>query len=1089
MCMFVAWTMARWPDSQFLYISYSQTLSAKHTAFIKRIFECRAYQDLFGITLRQDSKAKDFFSTVQGGAVRAFGSGSSVTGMDAGLPGLNRFSGAVICFPYHECVHTEFGILPIGIIVEKKLPIRVWSRNLQTGIDELQPIQGWYENKGSDIIEVILSDDARVQCTPDHLIWTENRGWVEAQHLSSDDTLSTPIHDRRIMHTNGFRHFHTTQRQIFHHVQRLFRKIFEFSQVPLGPYAFSNGLPGITTPDVLNTPRTHSVLVRHHLSRHTLATLMANVPYLFRRQPTPTFRLHRLAPLARLPISRFRFIRQCGRHLHRYLRLRKDFQNQLRNRAPDDPRILTQRHQARTRGFYDRRIQPAKFRLPISQWPTLHHQASLLAYAAKIGNRINTLIIGNRSPYFIHKIGHAPKTYCLNVANYHNFYAGTQKGILVANCDDLTKPDESHSTNIRETILRNYQETILQRLRGPNVPIICIAQRLHEDDICAYMLSGKDEREWDSVILKALDDAGNPLYPEVNPLEQLLEKKEKSPYVFASQYQQDPIPAGGALFQRENFPLLWEDPQILVTFITADTAETAHNYNDASAFSFFGVYLLPDKTTLALHWIDAVEIFVEPKDLKEAFMAFYYDCQRYKVPPSFCAIEKKSTGVTLVSILKSLQGMNIREIDRNRASGSKTARFLQMQPYIASKLISFTQGMFHVEPCIKHMMGITANDSHRRDDLCFVANTKIATQFGYKNIQDIRVGDKVITPFGLGRVSACGLSGVHETIKRFGLEATPAHPFYTSRGFARCDTLNDDTTLSYMSFREIFIWKYRKLLSLMELSTGSWGREGIILASNQKIKEKVLKDFMSLFGSFIAEGQLKKGMWFIIKMVTVLTTTTTILSVFHMSNIWNYIKRKNPFGLMTKRIFNYYKKFDRSLWLGTKVRKVALGIQKMLKSVRQKFFMIVPEHVLSAAENSSIEIQQDLDFVMKLVSQDTIEKTLVTSQLTVFSVENPLQQKNGILNQEIEKLAPNRAQRNCHKKPVYNLTVETYGVYYANDILVSNCDTLSDSIRIALIDKSVYVPKTQETNAVVHHMADRFRQKMQVLNKAHKKPY
>jgi len=152
--------------------------------------------------------------------------------------------------------------------------------------------------------------------------------------------------------------------------------------------------------------------------------------------------------------------------------------------------------------------------------------------------------------------------------------------------DDMHKPDEVHSDTIRQTVIDNYRETILQRPRGPNVPIIFIGQRLHEDDLPAYMLSGNDERTWKTIILKGIDDNGNALYPEVNSLASLLDKQEKNPYVFASQYQQNPIPAGGALFKDNYFLKLPEEPELICTFITADTAETAKSYNDASVFSF-----------------------------------------------------------------------------------------------------------------------------------------------------------------------------------------------------------------------------------------------------------------------------------------------------------------------------------------------------------------------------------------------------------------------------------------------------------------------------------------------------------------------
>lgn len=287
--------------------------------------------------------------------------------------------------------------------------------------------------------------------------------------------------------------------------------------------------------------------------------------------------------------------------------------------------------------------------------------------------------------------------------------------------DDAHKPDEVHSDTIRKSVIENYRETIQQRARGINVPFIFIGQRLHEDDLAAYLISGKDGYDWQKVILKGIDEAGNALYPEVDTLEKLLRKQQTDPYVFASQYQQDPIPAGGALFKPEWFVYLEEEPDILCSFITADTAETDKSYNDATAFSFFGLYEIESfgiKTgQYGLHWIDAQEIHIEPKDLKSHFLDFWQDCMRYKVPPSIAAIEKKSTGVTLLSVLEDIRAIQLRKIERNRTSGSKTQRFLDIQSFVAEKKISFARGANHAEKCINHMAKITANDTHRRDDL------------------------------------------------------------------------------------------------------------------------------------------------------------------------------------------------------------------------------------------------------------------------------------------------------------------------------------------------------------------------------------
>lgn len=287
--------------------------------------------------------------------------------------------------------------------------------------------------------------------------------------------------------------------------------------------------------------------------------------------------------------------------------------------------------------------------------------------------------------------------------------------------DDAHKPDEAHSDTVRQGVINNYDETIRQRVRGMNVPIIYIGQRVHEADLTEFFLSGKDVDEWHSTILKGLDDAGNALYPEMMSKEKLITMQEKSPYVFASQYQQDPLPAGGGLFKKEWFVMLDEEPELITTFITADTAETDKSWNDATVFSFWGVYeieVFGRKTgEIAIHWLDCLELRIEPKDLKQHFVDFYANCTMHPKPPLMAAIEKKSTGVTLISVLQELRGMSIREIERTKASGSKTQRFLEMQPLIASKRISFTRNARHAENCKTHMSKITANDTHRHDDI------------------------------------------------------------------------------------------------------------------------------------------------------------------------------------------------------------------------------------------------------------------------------------------------------------------------------------------------------------------------------------
>ena len=302
-------------------------------------------------------------------------------------------------------------------------------------------------------------------------------------------------------------------------------------------------------------------------------------------------------------------------------------------------------------------------------------------------------------------------------------------GAGIANCDrfggcividDIIKPEDADSDVIREGRNEWYQNTLISRKNGPNVPIIYIGQRVNEADLAGVLLEGFDGDNWDTIILPGLEN-NLPLHPAIHGLDDLLKMEKTAPYMFAAQIQQNPIPAGGAIFKRQYFVLKEDVPDnIINTFITADTSETEHTYNDATAFSFWGVYQIIQEgiTTpvYALHWIDCVQIWCEPKDLKQNFLNFWGDCCRYRLKPQYCFIEKKSTGTTLVSVLKEMVGINAIEVDRSNKM-CKTTRFLNCQPFATSHRISITKEARHTEMCLEHMKKITANNSHRNDDI------------------------------------------------------------------------------------------------------------------------------------------------------------------------------------------------------------------------------------------------------------------------------------------------------------------------------------------------------------------------------------
>lgn len=298
-------------------------------------------------------------------------------------------------------------------------------------------------------------------------------------------------------------------------------------------------------------------------------------------------------------------------------------------------------------------------------------------------------------------------------------HAGHFSGCVVL--DDIHKPIDMDSPDVRNKVINNYKGTVKSRLRGENVGILAIGQRLHEADFFAF-IEGKEETfTWRKVVLPAIDAADNVLAPNIISRDQLMQMKEKDEYNFWAMYQQRPQPAGGSIFKEEWFTVLYQEPEYLETFITVDTAETDKTQNDATVFSLWGLYELEINGRkigqLALHWLDCWEIWVQPFQLKSQFMSFYQaSLLRTTLVPTV-AVEKKSTGVTLLSMLEQERGMKTRTIERNISSGCKIQRFRDIQPYINSKLVSFPANGKHNTSCIEHCAKITGTGAHLRDDI------------------------------------------------------------------------------------------------------------------------------------------------------------------------------------------------------------------------------------------------------------------------------------------------------------------------------------------------------------------------------------
>lgn len=113
---FVAWGTGHAPDAEWIYTSYSGRLAAASSWDVRGAVREPEYQAIFpGVSLRNDSQAKDEWRTTSGGIVYAVGAGGTITGYGAGKhrPG---FSGALIVDDPHKADEARSDVIRQGVI-------------------------------------------------------------------------------------------------------------------------------------------------------------------------------------------------------------------------------------------------------------------------------------------------------------------------------------------------------------------------------------------------------------------------------------------------------------------------------------------------------------------------------------------------------------------------------------------------------------------------------------------------------------------------------------------------------------------------------------------------------------------------------------------------------------------------------------------------------------------------------------------------------------------------------------------------------------------------------------------------------------
>ena len=253
---------------------------------------------------------------------------------------------------------------------------------------------------------------------------------------------------------------------------------------------------------------------------------------------------------------------------------------------------------------------------------------------------------------------------------FHTTHNGTRRSVSAGGTvtgfgadaiiiDDLMKAEDVHSATERQRIKRIFDGTLLSRLNDQDTgQMVVIQQRLHEDDLVAYLLdkggfvhlnlpaiADGDERisiAEDEAHTRVRGEALCPARQSHETLERL--RREMGNFVFSAQYLQNPTPLDSHRLRWEWFQTYEERPRreafqsVVQSWDTAVTAEPGSDFSVCTTWGF---------RDGQLYLLDVLRARLEYWELKARVVSMFGDWQADHV-----LIELASTGIPLVRELR-----------------------------------------------------------------------------------------------------------------------------------------------------------------------------------------------------------------------------------------------------------------------------------------------------------------------------------------------------------------------------------------------------------------------------------------------------
>jgi predicted phage terminase large subunit-like protein len=263
--------------------------------------------------------------------------------------------------------------------------------------------------------------------------------------------------------------------------------------------------------------------------------------------------------------------------------------------------------------------------------------------------------------------------------------------------DDPQKPVDAQSEPRRNSLNQWFSNTLMSRLDNKQTgAIIVVMQRVHMDDLSGFLSNSSDD--WEVLSLPAIAEVeesipigngkfhprqiGEALHPALESLETIRKQQQTmGPDVFAAQYQQSPVPPGGAMIKRVWLRYYDEVPERTYYAKVIQSWDTAAKDGAQNDWSVCTTWLVVDEQ---FYLLDLTRGRYEYPQLRDTAVAL---AERFS--PDEILIEEASTGIALAQEMNQTHSYYINPIPVGR---DKIGRLYVQQAKFAAGRVHFPRG-------------------------------------------------------------------------------------------------------------------------------------------------------------------------------------------------------------------------------------------------------------------------------------------------------------------------------------------------------------------------------------------------------------